>query len=500
MMKMKKRNTVLLAVMSVLSVYICSCFPEEKKQPVRNPNILMIYTDDLGYGDIAAYNSNSKIPTPNIDRLAQEGISFMDAHSPAAICGPSRYSLLTGRYAWREPGGTVNPHALVECIIEKGRPTIASILKDNGYNTAQMGKWGLRHDCRAALKDPNLPLDSITPESFDHSKPIYAANTRGFEYALSLVMLNRNKNRWLFENGFSLNGTEPDPDNFDWYSCLPTLTNKVMEYLDTYAGVMEDTAFRINRDKPFFIYFDPHVPHGPIVPNEEYLGKSDAGDYGDFVVELDDAVGSILNTLDRHGLTKNTLVIFSSDNGPESWAYERIREHDHYSMYKWRGVKRDIWEGGHRVPFIARWPEKIEQGSISEEPIGLIDMMATISALTNSTLPDNAAEDSYDISPVLLGQEYAGPVREPQIYHSYDQRFAIRDGEWVFIDAPSGMVSQEPAWFRELRDVQKHDLDVELYNLKNDPQQRINVARKYPEKVVELKAKMESIMNRKPSD
>ncbi len=496
-MKVKKRNTVLLAVISVnMSVNICSCSPEDKKQPDRNPNILMIYVDDLGYGDIGAYNSDSKIPTPNIDRLAQEGISFLDAHAPAAICGPSRYSLLTGRYAWREPGGTDNPHAFSECIIEKGRPTIASILKDNGYNTAQMGKWGLRHDVQAALKDPDLLIDSITQESFDFSKPIYAANTRGFEYALSLVMLTRNKSRWLFENGFPLNGTEPDPDNFDWYSCLPTLTNKVVEYLDTYAGAMEDTAFRINRDEPFFIYFDPHVPHGPIVPNEKYLGKSDAGEYGDFVVELDDAVGSILNTLDKHGLTKNTLVIFSSDNGPENWAYERIRKYDHYSMGNLRGLKRDIWEGGHRVPFIARWPEKIEPGSISDEPIGLIDMMATIAALTNSPPPGKLAEDSYDISPVLLGQEYAGPVREPQIYHSVDRRFAIRDGEWVFIDAPSGMVSREPEWFRELRDVQEHDLDVELFNLKNDPQQRINVAREYPEKVGELKAKMEAIMNR----
>lgn len=498
-----KNGIINILIASTLVVLTTMGSTQVSKHKPDLPNILFIYADDLGYGDVSAYNKQSKISTPNIDLLAQEGVSFMDAHSPAAICAPSRYSLLTGRYAWRSPKGTELGHPYSECKIEKDRPTIASVLKMNGYNTAQIGKWGLRSDYREALKDPSLPIDSISPSSFDFTKPIYGANKRGFDYCFTLLMLAGKRDgkymkndKWFFENGFPYRGSKPDPAHFDWPQCLPTITDKVVEYIETFSGARKDTAFRIKRDQPFFIYFDPHVPHEPIVPTSDYHGKSQAGDYGDFVVELDDAIGKILNTLDKYGLKDNTLVILSSDNGPESTAYKRIQEYNHYSMGELRGVKRDIWEGGHRVPFIARWPHKIKAGSVCYEPIGLIDMFSTISKLTGSTPPKESGGDSFNILPALLGEKYTTPLREPLIYHSLDRRFAIRDGNWVFINAPTGMTSKEPEWFRKQRGVKEHNLQVELFNLKEDPEQLNNVALQYPEKVKELKNRLNMIMER----
>lgn len=477
-----------------------SCSVPDKQAENENPNIIIIYTDDLGYGDIGVYNKDSKIPTPNMDKLAQEGVLFTDAHSPAGICAPSRYSLLTGRYAWRAEGGTTLGHPYAQCKIEKGRPTIASVLKEKGYNTAQVGKWGIRHDYREALKDPNIPIDSIGPESFDYSKPIYAANTRGFDYAFTMLMLAVRqgdtyiKDKWYFENGFPYQNSKPDPLNFDWPACFPTITGKVIEYIETYAGERSDTAFRIDSTKPFFMYFDPHVPHEPIVPNEDFLGLSEAGDYGDFVVELDNGIGDIIKTLEKYGLKENTLIILSSDNGPERFAYPRIQEYGHYSMGDLRGVKRDIWEGGHRVPLIANWPKQIKPGTVCNESVGVIDLFSTLAALTKASVSEGAGEDSYNILPALLGQNYASPIRGSLIYHSLDDRFAIRHDEWVFIDAASGMVSEEPEWLREQNGVLQHQQKVELFNLKDDPKQTSNVADQYPEKIRELKMELDSIM------
>lgn len=489
-------NKWLLSLFAIISG-LTGCTTQER-EPLQLPNIVFIYADDLGFGDISAYNPSSKIKTPRIDQLAKEGMIFTDAHSPAAICGPSRYGLLTGRYPWRAPGGTRNGHAYGQCKIEPDRATIATMLQARGYNTAQIGKWGLRADYREALKDPKLPLDSIQPDKFDFTKPIHGANTRGFDYSFSMVLLAGREGRqlmknhqWFFENGYPYQRKKPDPANFDWHSCLPNLTQKAVEYIQAYAGKRGDSAFHINRKAPFFLYFDPHAPHSPILPTAEFVGTSQAGPYGDFVTQLDHSVGQVLDALEQNGLTRNTLIIVSSDNGPERTAYPRIKTHDHYSMGPLRGVKRDLWEGGHRVPLIVSYPASGQKGVVNNQPVGLIDIFATLAALTGSKIPEGAAEDSDNILPTLLNPSNELNERKPLIYHSEDRRFAIRDKEWVLINSRTGMASTEPDWFRELRGVENHDMNIELFNLETDPKQLKNVARDYPEKVRELQAKLE---------
>jgi arylsulfatase A-like enzyme len=243
--------------------------------------------------------------------------------------------------------------------------------------------------------------------------------------------------------------------------------------------------------RPFFLYFALNAPHTPIAPAAQFKGKSQAGDYGDFVVEVDWVVGEILKTLEQRHLSDNTLVIVTSDNGPETPAYQRARQFRHYSMGDWRGVKRDVWEGGHRVPFLARWPGKIKPGSISDEIICETDLMATLAAIVGATLPPDAGEDSYNVLPALLGEPRSRPIREATVHHSDSGKFAIRQGSWVFIDAKSGADSKEPEWFKQERGYQDDDFPAELYDLSRDASERHNLYAEHPEKVKSLKALLE---------
>lgn len=481
-------------LISMLLVLIqLGCTVPGQNRGHEKPNILLIYCDDLGYGDPGCYNPGSRIPTPNIDRLAGEGILFTDAHSPAAICGPSRYGLLTGRYSWRKVDGASNGPAFGDLRIENGRLTLASILKSQGYNTAQMGKWGLRHNYGDALKEGLQIAEELTKESFDFpEKRLLGANLCGFEYAWSLPHLSSHKNtKYAFENGLPL---DPELKEYDAHRWLPDGTRKAVDYLEVYAGKKEYEPFHIDRSKPFFLYWDPHVPHLPVVPNIPYLGGSSAGDYGDFVFELDHCIGEILKALERNGLKENTLVIFSSDNGPEQTAYDRIIEYRHYSMGEWRGVKRDNWEGGTRVPLIIRWPGKISPGSVNETPICLTDLMATFAGILGVELPAGQGEDSYSVLPLLTGGNPAEFARAPVIYHTFEREMAIREGPWVLIDAPTGMQSKEPVWFRNERGVQEHSEPVELFHLVKDPRQLENLAAEYPEKVAAMKKQLEGMI------
>lgn len=479
----------------LVSILLFGCNPEETKQ--TKPNILFLYVDDLGYGDFESYNPQSKIPTPNIDRLAEEGISFTNAHTPAAICGPSRYGLITGRYPWRRGvEGTGNGEKFRDTFIESGRLTIASMLKDMGYNTAQMGKWGLRHNYSDAVKEGKEPGHR---DSYDFpNKHLLGSQLFGFDYSWCMTHLfpapgtkEIGHSKHTLENGLPVNPTLKVDDPYDW---LPQSANKVVEYIETYAGKKDNPEFGIDSNNPFFIYWDPPSPHTPIVPNEEFLGKTGAGEYGDFVFEIDHYIGKMLDALDRLDLAENTIVIFSSDNGPEIYAYPRIQEYRHYSMGKLRGVKRDMYEGGTRVPFIVRWPDKIEKGIKTNEPICLTDMMASFADLFDYKLPDNAGEDSYSIQPVLFNEKLEKPLRGPIVYHTIDGRFAIRKNNMVFIDAPSGSQSQEPTWFRDERGVVSHNQDVELFDLAKDPQQLKNIAKKNPSIAKDMKISLDKML------
>jgi len=462
----------------------------------RKPNIVYILADDMGYGDLGCQNPKSKIPTPNLDRLAAQGVRFTDAHDPTAVCTPTRYGILTGRYCWRSRlksgvlGGFSPP------LLETGRLTVAALLKQHGYATACVGKWHLGLAWPA--KGGEAKGKKANEEEVDYAKPITDGPcTHGFDYfygiAASLdmppyVFIENDRavavptGRQEAQKGQYVRAGPKDPD-FVLDQVLPRLARKAVGWIGQQAGG--------GAARPFFLYFALNAPHTPIVPAAEFKGKSGAGDYGDYVFEVDWVVGEVLKVLDQHKLADNTLVIVTSDNGPERLAYERIQQYQHYSMGDLRGLKRDTWEGGHRVPYLARWPGKIRPGSVSGEVICQTDLMATAAAIVGAKLPPDAGEDSYSILPALLGEKLEQPVREATVHHSGSGRFAIRQGQWVFIDAPSGDENKEPDWLKEERGYQPHQFPGELYDLSQDLSERRNLYGEHPEIVQRLKALLE---------
>ncbi|MFN0110556.1 MAG: sulfatase family protein [Blastocatellia bacterium] len=462
----------------------------------QRPNIVVILADDLGYGDLGCYNSQSKIPTPRLDQLAKQGLRFTDAHSPSAVCTPTRYALLTGRYPWRSrlKSGVLGPYGLP--LIESDRMTLPTLLKQQGYATAIVGKWHLGWDWPTT----NGKAAAITAEGMDnvdYSKPV--ANgplTRGFDFYFGTDVPNYppyvfiENDRTLGVPGEpapmikgAINRKGPMVKGWEPVKILPALTERAVRYVDE----------RAKNKQPFFLYFALTSPHYPVVPSPEFTGKSRAGVYGDFVAQTDAAVGAVLDALKRNGFDKNTLVIFTSDNGPEVveleiGAYERIRQSQHASMLGLRGVKRDNWEGGHRVPFIARWPGRISAGKTSDALIGHIDLMATLASLIKAKLPDSAAPDSYDQSSVLLGQKRKQPIRQTLVHHQINGHLALRHGDWVLIDSKTcGDGNKEPEWFRRERGAHDCTGEAALYNLRDDPGQTKNLYDTQSAKARELK-------------
>ncbi|HEY1066865.1 MAG TPA: arylsulfatase, partial [Pirellulales bacterium] len=453
-----------------------------------------ILADDLGYGDVGCYNAESKIATPNIDRLAREGARFTDAHSPSAVCTPTRYALLTGRYAWRTrlQRNVLGPFS--QPLIAETLLTVPELLRDQGYATACIGKWHLGWGW------PKPGADG----KYDFTQPIPdGPTTRGFDRYFGTDVPNYPP--YCFIDNDRTVGTPSDSapvgkDSFNiagpmtpgWklVDVLPGLEQRAVEYIEQSAKV----------DKPFFLYLPLTSPHFPVVPSEAFKGQSQAGDYGDFVMQTDAVVGAVLDALARSGAAENTLVIFTSDNGPEvaaevtPGAYARLKQFGHASMGPLRGVKRDAWEGGHRVPFVARWPGKITPGAACAETVCHVDLMATLAALLGVSLPADAGVDSVNILPALLGEHRPAPLREATVHHSAQGKFAVRRGDWVLILAPTGDdngKSGEPAWLKQNRGYAAHAQPGELYDLAQDPDQRHNRYAAEPVKVAELAALME---------
>ena len=462
------------------------------------PNIVFILADDLGYGDLACQNPNSRIPTPNLDRLATLGMRFTDAHSPSAVCTPTRYGTLTGRYCWRTrlKRGVLGPWG--PPLIERERLTVGKLLQCYGYHTACIGKWHLGIDWPTTDGQP--PFNRENQCNVDFSQHLAEGpTTRGFDSYFGTAVPNyppycfvendrtigvptRSAPRDLKLSGrYGHLDLRPGPmlDNWDLSRILPALTDRAVSYI-------EEQGSR-HPGQPFFLYFPLTAPHTPIVPTAEFQGRSGCGLYGDFVMQVDHTVGRVLAALDRTGLSENTLLLFTSDNGPEGSAYARIREEGHFSMGDLRGIKRDLWEGGHRVPFIARWPGRVEPGSVSSETICLTDLMATVSDLIGYELGSHAGEDSYSILPALLGEQLDRPIREATVHHSHTGRFAIRRGDWVLIDSPTGGDRSEPDWFKQTRGYVQHDRPGELFNLSRDISERSNLYDEHPEIVRDLK-------------
>lgn len=472
---------------------VMSVAPLPAAAPSR-PNIVYILADDLGYGDPGCYNPESKIPTPNMDRLAREGVRFTDAHAPSAVCTPSRYALLTGRYAWRTrlQKNVLGPFS--QPLITEKLLTVPSMLREQGYATACIGKWHLGW---------GWPKPGAGGKR-DFSKPIPdGPAARGFDLYFGTDVPNYPPYCFI-ENDRTVGIPSVDApvgrDSFniagpmlpDWklVEVLPGLEKRSVEYI----------ARAAKGDKPFFLYLPLTSPHYPVVPAPAFKGKSKAGDYGDFVVQTDHVVGEVLDALKKNGIADNTLVIFTSDNGPEitgevnPGAYDRLKEFGHASMGTLRGTKRDAWEGGHRVPFIARWPRRISAGTTCDETVCHVDLMATLAALLNVKLPADAGVDSVSILPALLGEKRTAPLRQATVHHSAQGKFAIRRGDWVLIFAPTGDDNArkgEPDWFRTARGYKPHTDAGELFNLAKDPAQKDNRYAAESDKVKELAALVE---------
>lgn len=460
------------------------------------PNIVFILADDLGYGDLQCYNpSSGKIPTPNLDRLATEGVRFTDAHSASSVCTPTRYSVLTGRYAWRTHLQSGVLGGFSPALIAPDRMTVASLLKANGYQTACIGKWhlGMTWPTRdhsifdGQIQDQKQHGQQLS--QVDWNQPIRNGPiTVGFDYffgiAASLDMppfvfiendrviaIPTTEKKWLRSG--------PAAADFEAEEVMPVLTRKA-------AGWIEQRA---TERKPFFLYLAYSAPHTPILPTKEWQGKSGLNAYADFVMQTDAAVGELLAVLERLGLATNTLVIFTSDNGCSPAAgIGELKAKGHNSSGPWRGHKADIWEGGHRVPFIARWPGRVKAGTTSDETICLGDLLATSAALVGAKLPANAGQDSVNILPALLGEKRQRPLREATVHHSINGLFAIRQGKWKLCFCPGSGGWSYPKPGKDCEGLPP----LQLFDLAADPAEKTNLASVHPEIVQQLGRRMRS--------
>lgn len=463
----------------------------------------MLYADDLGYGDVACNNPGSRIPTPNVDRLAREGMRFTDAHSSSGICTPSRYAMLTGRHHWRQF------HDIVESfgpsVFEPGRLTMADMLHSRGYRTACIGKWHLGWDW-AAIRKPGAAEVTVggkrigyPADAFDWSRPVPGGPcAHGFDHYFGDDVPNFPPYAWIEQdrvitapsvpyvpNPVPREGSDegrPGPMVAGWRldEVMPRLVTHAVDWIEQQRG-----------GQPFFLYLPFTAPHAPIVPTAEYLGSSGAGVYGDYVVQMDAAVGAVLAALDRAGLAGDTLVVFSSDNGPEAYAWDRVRATGHRSMGSLRGLKRDVWEGGHRVPMVVRWPGVVPAGRTSDALFGQVDWMATIAAAIGVELPVTAAEDSFDQLPVLRGERES--VRPFLVHNTYAGKFALRSGDWLYIDSPDGGHRKPPAWFTAAEGLTEPTGALGLYNLAEDPGQRRNRAAELPSLAASLAQQLATV-------
>lgn len=497
---------------SLVLFYLLTLLPSV--EAAKTPNIVILYADDLGYGDLGCYNAQSRIPTPHLDRLAGEGMRFTDGHSSSGICTPSRYALLTGRHHWRDFHGIVQ--AMGASVFKPERLTLPEMLQKKGYRTAAIGKWHLGWDWTAIRKPDAKPMvkpvargrrksQTYDHHAYDWSQPIPDGPlAHGFDYYFGDTVINFPPYAWI-ENDRLVKAPDtmmdtskwktikeghwecrPGPMCGDWdpYQNIPTTTQKGVDYIKAQA----------QSDQPFFLYFAYPSPHAPIIPNDKFDGQSQAGPYGDLVVETDDSIGQLLAALKESGQEDNTIVIFSADNGPEYYAYARDEKYGHWSAKPLRGLKRDIYEGGHRVPFLIKFPGVTKAGSTCTSLVSQIDIMATLASVVEFDLPDkHAAEDSHDLLPVLTGA--AASARQTHVHNTFKGQYAIRHRDWLLVATESGYARgrRHDGWEKNHGYAADDGQPAELYHLKNDVGQHDDIASKHPEKVKELHVLLEKI-------
>ncbi len=471
------------------------------------PNILLILADDLGYGDVRCYNpQRGRIPTPSIDRLAQEGLRFTDAHSSSGVCSPSRYSLLTGRYHWRTrlQAGIVG--YLERPLISPDRLTLAGLLRQQGYHTAAIGKWHLGWDWaipegQRALFAPAIgSTPAVTGAHLAAWKAAYTQPigggpiTRGFDSYFGTDVPN-----WppycFIENDHTvgvpseflpaddfrpLRASLPGPALPGWQleDVLPTVADRACAFIRS----------RAQQPEPFFLYLPLTAPHTPLAVNPQWRGKSGLNAYADFVMETDAVVGRVLAALEQSGAADRTLVIFTSDNGcTPIIGVKDLEVKGHYPSGPWRGYKGDAWEGGHRIPLIVRWPGKVTANAQCDQLVQQADFMATFAEMFGTRLPDNAGEDSFSLLPLLRGGQQ--PIRSLTVNSAVSGLPALRQGEWKVIFGLGGGGLVLPGATAEI-----YPAGVQLYHLSADPGETRNLAAAHPEIVAALTAEMAKLV------
>jgi len=465
------------------------------------PNVVLILADDLGYGDVGAFNPAGRIPTPHLDRLAREGLRFTDAHTASAVCTPTRYALLTGRYPWRTrmPRGVLWGNG--DALIEPGRVTLPSLLRDAGYHTAGIGKWHLGLRWAAApgttvdrtTNSETAPVDWIDysgriadgpthhgfdeffgiPASLDMRDYVYIDGDRVVEPPTVTIAGAASKDPAFHRPGRAGPSFRPE-------RVLGDLTARAVQHVRT----------RSSGRQPFFLYFALTAPHTPVLPTAAFAGRTGLGPYADFVAEMDAAIGEVLGVLEQTGAAKNTLVIFASDNGPAPIAgmIDSLRAQGHDSAGGWRGAKQDLYEGGHRVPLIVKWPGVVSPGTTSRRTVGLVDVLATLAELAGQRLGNDAGEDSVSFLPLLRQAEAPFERKSALVFQSGNGSLAIRDKQWKLCLAPgSGGLSAPVPGSGDERGLPA----VQLFDLEKDPMERTNLQAAHPEIVSRLTALLE---------
>ncbi len=477
---MKRIRLAHLALFLLAGITFTACSTSEEL-----PNIVVILVDDMGYGDPGCFNTESKIPTPTINQLASDGMRFTDAHAAGALCHPSRYGLMTGEYPFRTDVSVWRK----EPTIKEGQLTMASMLKSRGYHTAMVGKWHLGFKENGYENPlPGGPVDRGFDSFFgirastDIPPYFYIRDDRAVDPPTDYIEAESSEGWSPIQGSFwREGGIAPGLELKD---VLPRFTKEAIEVI---KGHSANDALK---EKPLMLYLAYPAPHTPWLPSPEFEGKSGAGMYGDFMMMVDAQIAMVLDALDEAGMSENTLLVFTADNGPVWYDVDR-RRFGHDSAGGLRGMKADAWEAGHRMPFIVRWPGRVQKGSVSEQTICFTDLVATFAEITKAVLPEGAGPDSYSILPVLRGEQPGDQAkRPPVVMQSGNGSMLIRSGDWKLINQLGSGGFSEPSHIQ----TGPGDPSGQLYNLALDPGETNNIYLEYPEIVARLTAELEEIV------
>ena len=515
----------LAAAVAILAVAVAATGCGREPASDRLPNILLILADDLGYGDLSVYNDEAKVRTKHLDALAGQGLRFTDAHSPSTVCTPTRYGILTGRMPFRNGMAGVFTGVEGPCLIEAGRLTLPQMLREVGYATAMVGKWHLgmtfsdpagspAHEIElpAEIRENRAAAGVERVRRVDFTRPVRDGPVdRGFDRFFGTVACPTTDWLYAWIDGdrvpvppASLLDREPLPkhpyanDNRRGMIAPDYDLERVdLVFLERSVRFLEEHAEESPK-RPFFLFHSMQAVHLPSFAAPEFQGATEAGPHGDFLFELDAIVGELLAALDRLQLADDTLVIFTSDNGPEvTSAYHMRMDYGHDGARPWRGVKRDQWEGGHRVPTIVRWPRRIPPGSLTDQTFNLTDIMATLASLAGYSLPTDAAEDSFDFAPLLLGTHDGTPIREFTLHQTNRLALAIRQGRWKYLDHPGsgGNDYSRPQLAPFAIDDGAPDAPGQLFDLDADPGETRNLYYEQAVVAARLKSELERLVS-----